>query len=169
MLLTGERVGSGSALGVSASPPHPDRVAGTTPPTSWPTSSAATASCGSNDEVVPYGPDSALYIPAGVWHVVANPGEEPVTMVFAFPGPDYPPTERRAGATPGVLSAGAARRVAIACRLIALEGYVDLTLGHVSAREPGSRTIWIKRKGLALDEVEPQDVIALDLDDPDAL
>jgi len=57
----------------------------------------------------------------------------------------------------------------MACRVIALEGYVDLTLGHVSAREPGSRTIWIKRKGPALDEVEPEDVIALDLDDPDAL
>ncbi len=60
-------------------------------------------------------------------------------------------------------------RIAIACRVIALEGYVDLTLGHVSGREPGSRTIWIKRKGVALDEVEPADVIALDLDDPDAL
>jgi L-fuculose-phosphate aldolase len=60
-------------------------------------------------------------------------------------------------------------RVATACRVIALEGYVDLTLGHVSARNPGSRTIWIKRKGVALDEVEPSDVIALDIDDPTAL
>lgn len=59
-------------------------------------------------------------------------------------------------------------RVAIACRVIALEGFVDLTLGHVSARNPGDRTVWIKRKGLALDEVEPADVIALDLDDPAA-
>jgi len=59
-------------------------------------------------------------------------------------------------------------RVATACRVIALEGYVDLTLGHVSGREPASRTIWIKRKGVALDEVEPSDVIALDLDDPAA-
>ncbi|MFN8519621.1 MAG: class II aldolase/adducin family protein [Chloroflexota bacterium] len=56
-------------------------------------------------------------------------------------------------------------RVAIACRVIAAEGYLDLTLGHVSAREPGSRTVWIKRKGVGLDEVEPDDVIALDLDD----
>lgn len=60
-------------------------------------------------------------------------------------------------------------RVAIACRVIALEGYVDLTLGHVSARHPGARTIWIKRKGPALDEVLPDDVIALDIDDPGAL
>ncbi len=67
------------------------------------------------------------------------------------------------------MSAELRRRVAIACRVIALEGYVDLTLGHVSAREPGSRTIWIKRRGASLDEVEPQDIIALDIDDPSAL
>jgi L-fuculose-phosphate aldolase len=60
-------------------------------------------------------------------------------------------------------------RVATACRVIALEGYIDLTLGHVSARNLGERTIWIKRKGVALDEVEPSDVIALDIDDPAAL
>ncbi len=60
------------------------------------------------------------------------------------------------------------QQVATACRVIGLEGYVDLTLGHVSGRQPGSRTIWIKRKGVALDEVEPSDVIALDLDDPAA-
>ena len=60
-------------------------------------------------------------------------------------------------------------RVATACRVIALEGYIDLTLGHVSARTPGDRTIWIKRKGVALDEVEPDDVIALDIDDASAL
>jgi L-fuculose-phosphate aldolase len=60
-------------------------------------------------------------------------------------------------------------RVATACRVIALEGYLDLTLGHVSVRNPGDRTIWIKRKGVGLDEVEPSDVIALDIDDPTAL
>lgn len=67
------------------------------------------------------------------------------------------------------MSAKLREQVALACRMIALEGYVDLTLGHVSAREPGSSTIWIKRKGPSLDEVEPDDVIALDLEDPDAL
>ena len=61
------------------------------------------------------------------------------------------------------------QRVATACRVIALEGYVDLTLGHVSARRPGERTVWIKRKGVGLDEVEPSDVIALDIDDEEAL
>ena len=37
----------------------------------------------------------ALHIPAGVWHAVANTGDEDVVMVFGFPHPDYPPTERR--------------------------------------------------------------------------
>jgi quercetin dioxygenase-like cupin family protein len=45
--------------------------------------------------VVRYAAGQALYIPAGVWHAVVNTGEEPVTMVFAFPHPTYPPTERR--------------------------------------------------------------------------
>jgi ribulose-5-phosphate 4-epimerase/fuculose-1-phosphate aldolase len=57
-------------------------------------------------------------------------------------------------------------QVAWACRILAFEGYADLTLGHVSARGPEGE-IWIKRKGIALDEVEPEDVVALD--DADAV
>jgi mannose-6-phosphate isomerase-like protein (cupin superfamily) len=37
----------------------------------------------------------ALYVPAKVWHTVLNPGEEDLVMVFSFPAPGYPPTERR--------------------------------------------------------------------------
>jgi oxalate decarboxylase/phosphoglucose isomerase-like protein (cupin superfamily) len=37
----------------------------------------------------------ALYVPAKVWHTVVNPGEEDLVMVFSFPSPGYPPTERR--------------------------------------------------------------------------
>ena len=48
-----------------------------------------------DDEAVPFGPDEALHIPAGTWHAVANTGSEDVVMVFGFPHPDYPPTERR--------------------------------------------------------------------------
>ena len=51
-------------------------------------------------------------------------------------------------------------QVAWACRIIAAEGYADLTLGHVSARD-GDGTIWIKRKGVALNEVEPEDVVSI--------
>lgn len=60
-------------------------------------------------------------------------------------------------------------QVALACRILAVEGYADLTLGHVSARDPGSQAVWIKRRGVALDEVEPDDVIGLDPDDAAAL
>jgi quercetin dioxygenase-like cupin family protein len=42
-----------------------------------------------------FGPNDALFIPAGVWHAVSNTGGEDVVMVFGFPHPDYPPTERR--------------------------------------------------------------------------
>jgi L-fuculose-phosphate aldolase len=52
-------------------------------------------------------------------------------------------------------------QVAWACRILAGEGYADLTLGHVSARGPDGE-IWIKRKGVSLDEVEPDDVVAID-------
>ena len=56
-------------------------------------------------------------------------------------------------------------QVAWACRIVAAEGYADLTLGHVSARVPGTTTVLIKRKGVALDEVAPEDVIEFDLAD----
>ena len=54
--------------------------------------------------------------------------------------------------------------VAWACRILAMAGYADLTLGHVSARGSDGRTIYIKRKGVALGEVAPADVVAVDLD-----
>jgi L-fuculose-phosphate aldolase len=57
-------------------------------------------------------------------------------------------------------------QVAWACRILASEGYSDLTLGHVSARSPDGE-IWVKRKGVALDEVEAGDVVAID--DTDAV
>ncbi len=52
-------------------------------------------------------------------------------------------------------------QVASACRILAAEGYADLTLGHVSARSADGR-VWIKRKGVALDEVEVDDVVPAD-------
>ena len=52
-------------------------------------------------------------------------------------------------------------QVASACRILAVEGYADLTLGHVSARH-GDGTVVIKRKGIALGEVEPEDVVDVD-------
>jgi quercetin dioxygenase-like cupin family protein len=45
---------------------------------------------------VPFAAGQGLHVPAGIWHAVANTGEEDVAMVFGFPHPDYPPTQRRA-------------------------------------------------------------------------
>lgn len=46
-------------------------------------------------EPVPFGPGQALFVAPHTWHAVANTGDEDVVMVFMFPHPDYPPTERR--------------------------------------------------------------------------
>jgi L-fuculose-phosphate aldolase len=55
-------------------------------------------------------------------------------------------------------------QVAWACRILADEGYQDLTLGHVSARDREQPDrMWIKRKGVTLAEVTPRDVIEFDL------
>jgi L-fuculose-phosphate aldolase len=55
-------------------------------------------------------------------------------------------------------------QVAWACRILSMGGQADLTLGHVSARQPGSERCLIKRKGLGIDEVKPEDVLTTDLD-----
>jgi quercetin dioxygenase-like cupin family protein len=46
-------------------------------------------------DTLPFGADQGLFVPAGIWHAVANTGDADVIMVFGFPHPDYPPTERR--------------------------------------------------------------------------
>jgi mannose-6-phosphate isomerase-like protein (cupin superfamily) len=47
------------------------------------------------DRDVPVAAGQALYVPAKLWHTVVNPGAADLVMVFSFPSPDYPPTERR--------------------------------------------------------------------------
>jgi len=59
-------------------------------------------------------------------------------------------------------------QVAWASRILATEGFADLTLGHVSARGDDGR-VYIKRKGVALDEVEPGDVLEFSVDDDESL
>ena len=48
-----------------------------------------------DDGAVSLAKGDGVHIPAGVWHAVANTGEEDLVMVFGFPYPEYPPTERR--------------------------------------------------------------------------
>jgi quercetin dioxygenase-like cupin family protein len=52
-----------------------------------------------DDGTVQFKAGDGLFIPAGVWHAVVNTGDEDVAMVFGFPFPNYPPTERRQGDT----------------------------------------------------------------------
>ncbi|MEX0700359.1 MAG: class II aldolase/adducin family protein [Acidimicrobiia bacterium] len=63
----------------------------------------------------------------------------------------------------------AAEQVVVAGRVVANAGYEDLTLGHVSVRGPGGSSMYIKRKGMSLAEVQTSDVVRIDLDDPEAL
>ena len=58
-------------------------------------------------------------------------------------------------------------QVAAVCRMLARFGQEDLTLGHVSVRGPVANEIYIKAKGKALGEVTPDDVMILNLKDPD--
>jgi L-fuculose-phosphate aldolase len=60
-------------------------------------------------------------------------------------------------------------QVVVACRVIAREGYADLTLGHVSVLDPDAQTVYIKRKGPGLHEIELEDVLAHPLHDDAAL
>jgi quercetin dioxygenase-like cupin family protein len=46
-------------------------------------------------EPVSFVAHQALHIPPGLWHAVANTGDDDLVMVFGFPHPAYPPTERR--------------------------------------------------------------------------
>lgn len=46
-------------------------------------------------EPVAFTAGQALHIPPGLWHAVANTGDVDMVMVFGFPHPGYPPTERR--------------------------------------------------------------------------
>ncbi len=47
---------------------------------------------------VSVGAGQAVFIPARLWHTVLNSGAEDLVMVFSFPSPGYPPTERREAA-----------------------------------------------------------------------
>ena len=43
--------------------------------------------------------------------------------------------------------------LARACRILEMEGHGDMTLGHLSLRDPGGRGFWLKRNRIALGEV----------------
>jgi L-fuculose-phosphate aldolase len=67
------------------------------------------------------------------------------------------------GTDPGV--AAALRELARAHRILNLEGHNDMSLGHLSLRDPGGRGFWLKRGNIGLEEVIGEtDFVLLDFD-----
>jgi len=57
------------------------------------------------------------------------------------------------------------RKLAIAHRILEMEGHGDMTLGHLSARDPEGRGFWMKRNAIGLGEVSgPEDFVLLSFD-----
>ncbi|MGN8118117.1 class II aldolase/adducin family protein [Labrys sp. 22185] len=55
--------------------------------------------------------------------------------------------------------------VATACRILHMEGHADMTLGHLSLRDPSGRGVWIKRSGIGLGEaIGPEDFVLIDFE-----
>jgi L-fuculose-phosphate aldolase len=55
--------------------------------------------------------------------------------------------------------------LARACRILEMEGHGDMTLGHVSLRDPQGRGFWLKRNRIGLGEVlGPDDFVLVDWD-----
>ncbi len=96
MLVTEERVGgNSSSLGYSVFKPG-----SRTQPVSHEVEEVAYVVEGSGEleldgSSLSFSAGDALHIPPGTWHAVVNDSDEEMIMVFGFPYPDYPPTERR--------------------------------------------------------------------------
>src|SRR3712207_4803961 len=56
------------------------------------------------------------------------------------------------------------RLVSLACRVLGAADQGDLIWGHVSARDPEGRGVWMKASGLGFEEVGPDDVLLVSWD-----
>jgi mannose-6-phosphate isomerase-like protein (cupin superfamily) len=86
---------------------------------------------------VPVAAGQALYVPARIWHTVVNPGEEDLVMVFSFPSPAYPPTDRREPR--GELPRGTAAGYARGCGPAGRAGLPDHRQVRPRGPHPGAR------------------------------
>ncbi len=60
---------------------------------------------------------------------------------------------------------GALHDLAKACRILEMEEHGDMTLGHVSLRDPHGRGFWMKRSRVGLGEIRgPEDFVLVDMD-----
>jgi L-fuculose-phosphate aldolase len=56
------------------------------------------------------------------------------------------------------------RQIALGCRILGLEDQGDLVWGHVSARDPENRGIWMKASTFGFEEMRPEHVILISWD-----
>lgn len=69
------------------------------------------------------------------------------------------------GKMPGNAVSEALWQLARACRILNMEGHGDVTMGHMSLRDPEGRGFWMKRAAIGLGEVrDAADFILLDFD-----
>ena len=54
--------------------------------------------------------------------------------------------------------------VALGCRILGAEEHGDLVWGHVSARDPDGRGVWMKAATLGFDEIGPEEVLLVGRD-----
>ncbi len=54
--------------------------------------------------------------------------------------------------------------LALACRVLAMQGHSDLIYGHVSARTERPDQYWIKGSGIGLEEATEDDLVLIDFD-----
>lgn len=55
-------------------------------------------------------------------------------------------------------------KLAYACRILAAHGQNDTVYGHVTHRQPGADTFWMKPAAMGLEEITAETAIRLDLD-----
>lgn len=59
----------------------------------------------------------------------------------------------------------ALNKLAKACRILEMEGHGDMSLGHLSLRDPDGRGFWMKRNAFGLGEIAgPADFVLVDMD-----
>lgn len=56
------------------------------------------------------------------------------------------------------------KKLALACRILYMEGLGDFNLGHMSGRIPGQENFYMKPRGLGLEEIKPEDLIVMDME-----
>jgi L-fuculose-phosphate aldolase len=55
-------------------------------------------------------------------------------------------------------------KLALACRILAMQGHNDMIYGHVSARTENGNFYWIKGSGIGLEEATAEDMVLIDFE-----